>query len=166
MFMFNSKFKVLSLAMLLTFMVGCGEQTEQQVMVQQAVKIEQADSCHLCGMTISGFPGPKGENFSSTTDSVNKFCSTRDLFGFILQPENKRQVKEVYVHDMSKAPWGQPNDEHFIDAKQAWFVIGSSKAGAMGQTLASFSMKSDAEVFVQEFGGQLYTFDEITLDDL
>lgn len=164
--MFNSKLKVLSLGMLLAFVVGCGEQTEQQVMVQQAVKIEQADSCHLCGMTISGFPGPKGESYSSTKENINKFCSTRDLFGFILQPENKRQVQEVFVHDMSKTPWGQPNDGHFIDAKQAWFVIGSSKTGAMGQTLGSFSVKSDAEVFIQEFGGQLYTFDDITLADL
>ncbi|NQZ93612.1 MAG: nitrous oxide reductase accessory protein NosL [Moritella sp.] len=171
--MFNSKLKNFSLGkslgmslVLLAFVVGCGEQTEQQVMVQQAVKIEQADSCHLCGMTISNFPGPKGESYASTQDDINKFCSTRDLFGFILQPENKRQVKEVFVHDMSKTPWGQPNDEHFIDAKQAWFVIGSTKTGAMGQTLGSFSVKSDAEVFMQEFGGQLYQFDDITLADL
>lgn len=164
--MFNSKLKVLSLGLFLAFTVGCSEQTEQQVMVQQAVKIEQADSCHLCGMTISNFPGPKGESYTVNQGNINKFCSTRDLFGFILQPENKRQVREIYVHDMSKTPWGQPNDEHFIDAKQAWFVIGSSKTGAMGQTLGSFSDKSDAETFVQEFGGQLYQFDDITLADL
>jgi copper chaperone NosL len=164
--MFNSKLKILSLGLFLAFAVGCSEPTEQQVMVQQAVKIEQADSCHLCGMTISNFPGPKGESYTANQDNINKFCSTRDLFGFILQPENKRQVKEVFVHDMSKTPWGQPNDEHFIDAKQAWFVIGSTKTGAMGQTLGSFSGKSDAEVFMQEFGGQLYQFDDITLGDL
>ena len=62
--MFNSKLRILSLGMLLAFVVGCGEQTEQQVMVQQAVKIEQADSCHLCGMTISNFPGPTGESYA------------------------------------------------------------------------------------------------------
>ena len=107
--MFNSKLRNFSLGkslgmslVLLAFVVGCGEQTEQQVMVQQAMKIEQADSCHLCGMIISNFPGPKGESYASTQDDINKFCSTRDLFGFILQPENKRQVKEVFVHDMSK----------------------------------------------------------------
>jgi len=164
--MLNSKFKALSLGIVLALSVGCSEQSEKEVMVRQAVQIEQADSCHLCGMTISGFPGPKGENYESTKDSVNKFCSTRDLFGYILQPENKRQVKEVFVHDMSKTPWGSPTDDHFVNAKEAWFVIGSNQRGAMGQTLGSFSSKTDAEVFMQEFGGKVYAFDEITLADL
>ncbi len=164
--MLNSKLKALSLGVLLALTVGCNAQSEKEVMVHHAVQIEQADSCHLCGMTISNFPGPKGESYESNKDSINKFCSTRDLFGYILQPENRRQVKEIFVHDMSKTPWGSPTDDHFVNAKDAWFVIGSSQTGAMGKTLGSFSAKVDAEVFIQEFGGQLYTFDEITLADL
>jgi len=162
----SNTLKIVSLSALLLLLTGCGKQDEKTEMVHQALAIEQADECHLCGMIIRNFPGPKGESYSSLTNNMQKFCSTRDLFSFMLQPENKRQVKEVYVHDMGKTPWATPGDEHFTDARTAWFVIGSSKAGAMGQTLASFSMKSDAEVFTQEFGGQLYTFDEITLDDL
>ncbi|MDX2320829.1 MAG: nitrous oxide reductase accessory protein NosL [Moritella sp.] len=162
----NNKWKVFSLATVFMLLVGCSEDTSKQEMVRQAVAIEQADECHLCGMIISNFPGPKGEHFSSNTESINKFCSTRDLFSFILQPENKRQVKEVFVHDMSKTPWATPGDEHFIDARTAWFVIGSSQKGAMGKTLGSFSSKVDAGVFIEEFGGQLYAFDDITIDIL
>jgi len=41
---------------------------------------------------------------------VKKFCSTRDLFSFILDPEFQYQIKEIYVHDMSQVPWDSPDD--------------------------------------------------------
>ena len=50
--------------------------------------------------------------------------------------------------------------------RNAWFVVDSSKKGAMGKTLGSFSVQADAEVFIKEFGGKIYTFDEITIDIL
>lgn len=156
--------KISAATLLLMLGVGCSDQSAQQEMVHRAVTIEQADECHLCGMIIKNYPGPKGENYSTGSDTAKKFCSTRDLFAYILQPENIRQVKEVYVHDMAKTPWEAPGDEHFIDARKAWFVIGSTQKGAMGNTLASFSEKSDAEAFIKEFGGTLHIFDEITID--
>lgn len=162
-------FKMIKISVLLisvSLLTACGGQSDKEAMVHKAVAIEQGNECHLCGMIIRNFPGPKGEAYSSATESIDKFCSTRDLFSFILQPENKRQVREVYVHDMSKTDWNKPSDETFIDAREAWFVIGSSQTGAMGRTLGSFSIKADAEVFIQEFGGKLYRFDEITIDIL
>ncbi|MGF1757689.1 nitrous oxide reductase accessory protein NosL [Photobacterium sagamiensis] len=158
--------RIISVAMMLVLGVACSEESSEKAMVRQAVAIEQADECHLCGMIISNYPGPKGETYNKSSDSVSKFCSTRDLFSFVLQPENTRQVKEIYVHDMSKTPWQRPEDEYFIDAREAWYVIGSEKTGAMGKTLASFGQKADAEVFIKEFGGKLYSFEEITIDVL
>ncbi|MFC1234138.1 nitrous oxide reductase accessory protein NosL [Vibrio sp. F74] len=144
-------------------LIGCGE-TSQEKMLKQAVAIENSDECHLCGMIISNYPGPKGEAYQTDRDDVMKFCSTRDLFAYLLQPENERQVKQVFVHDMSQTPWQKPNDEYFIDAKTAWFVIGSSQKGAMGKTLGSFSKQEDAKAFSAEFGGELYQFKDITID--
>lgn len=132
-------------------------------MVRQAVAIESGDECHLCGMIITNFPGPKGEMYIKTSDMTKKFCSTRDLFSFILDPEYLHQVKEIYVHDMSKTPWTEPKDSYFIDAKKAWYVLDSSRSGAMGKTLASFGNESDAQAFKLEFGGQMHRFDEITM---
>ena len=88
------------------------------------------------------------------------------MFSYYLDPENKRNVAQMLVHDMSKMPWEQINDDYFIDAKTAWYVSGSEKKGAMGKTLASFSTKEDATAFSQEFGGQVLTFDAINLDVL
>jgi len=152
-----------------TTLTSCSDETEQQQMLHTAVAIESADECHLCGMLITRFDGPKGEVFRKETgDQVFKFCSTRDLFSYYLDPENKRNVAQMLVHDMSKMPWGSDSidDKYFIDAKTAWYVAGSEKTGAMGETLASFSQQSDAQAFAKEFGGKVISFADINYDVL
>jgi len=159
---------ITSLFITIVFLVlisACGESKQQQ-MLHQAVKIETSDECHLCGMMISEFSGPKGEIYRKEGGGVKKFCSTRDMFSYYLDPENKRNVSQLLVHDMSKMPWDKLNDTFFIDAKQAWFVAGSTKTGAMGKTLASFSKKEDAAAFAKEYGGKVISFKQITLDEL
>lgn len=154
---------ILSLFLLGT-LSSCSKQDEQQLMLHKAVVIETSEECHLCGMLITRFDGPKGELFRKEQgDKVFKFCSTRDMFGYYLDPENKRNVAQMLVHDMSKMPWGTINDEHFIDAETAWYVSGSEKTGAMGKTLASFSLQEDANAFAKEFGGKVIAFDAISL---
>jgi len=167
----QSLFTFITVLACLWAITACSKKDEQQEMLKQAVAIESADECHLCGMLISHFDGPKGQLFrmnslDPSTDSVKKFCSTRDMFSYYLEPENKRNVAIMYVHDMSKMPWGTINDEHFIDAKTAWYVSGSEKIGAMGKTLASFSLQSDALAFAKEFGGKVIPFKEINLSVL
>lgn len=158
-------------SLILITVVGCSEQSQQQEVIHQAVAIESSDECHLCGMLISNFTGPKAELFrkgitQADGNAVKKFCSTRDMFSFYLDPENKRNVTSILVHDMSKAPWDAPKDEFFIDARTAWYVIGSSQTGAMGKTLASFSKQTDAEAFASEFGGRVISFEQIRYDVL
>ncbi len=147
-------------------MAACTDNQTEQQMLKQAVAIESSDECHLCGMLITNYPGPKGEVADKRSEQINKFCSTRDMFAYYLQPENKRNVTQLFVHDMSKMPWNELNDGHFVDAKTAWYVVGANKHGAMGLTLASFSQKEHANAFKEEFGGQVYSFDEITIDML
>lgn len=151
--------------LLLLGLSACGQEDNSSP-IRQAVAIEHGDECHLCGMLIGNFPGPKGELYLKTDQTVKKFCSTRDLFSFLLDPEYQKQVKEIYVHDMAKSPWQAPQDSHFIDARQAWYVVGSSQTGAMGKTLASFGKQQDANAFAAEFGGQVYPFEQISLSML
>ena len=161
--------KLCALALTATVLISCSEQTSQQQVIHQAVAMESGDECHLCGMLITRFDGPKGEAFRKEQgDNVFKFCSTRDLFSYYLDPENKRNVSQMLVHDMSKMPWGSNsiNDKYFIDAKKAWYVAGSEKTGAMGKTLASFSQQEDALAFAAEFKGKVLSFKEVTLEIL
>tara|TARA_R110002167_G_scaffold248021_1_gene454005 strand:+ start:16637 stop:17137 length:501 start_codon:yes stop_codon:yes gene_type:complete len=164
-------FRKLLFSLIFVAVVACSEQSAQQQVIHQAVAIESADECHLCGMLISNFSGPKAELFrqgvtEADGNSVKKFCSTRDMFSFYLDPENKRNVTTILVHDMSKAPWDAPNDGYFIDARKAWYVVGSDKIGAMGKTLASFSAKTDADAFATEFGGSVIDFNAVSYQSL
>ncbi len=160
---------IIASTLVLTSLIACSDNEKQAQVIHQAVAMESSDECHLCGMLITHFDGPKGEAFRKEQgDKVFKFCSTRDMFSYYLEPENKRNVAQMLVHDMSKMPWGSDSidDKYFIDAKTAWYVAGSEKTGAMGQTLASFSQQSDATAFAKEFGGQVLSFKEINFDTL
>lgn len=157
------------LTVAISSLMSCSDKAEQQQMLHKAVAMESSDECHLCGMLITRFDGPKGEVFRKETgEQVFKFCSTRDMFSYYLDPENKRNVAQMLVHDMSKMPWGSDSidDKHFIDAKTAWFVAGSEKTGAMGDTLASFSQKADAQAFSKEFGGKVISFADVNYETL
>lgn len=159
-----TKYSILLLITLLTLLTGCSESTQQNTVIQVAA-IEASDECHLCGMIISRFPGPKGQ-IADQSQHIKKFCSTRDMFSYLLDPEHSHNIKNAWVHDMGKVPWQHPTNDYFIDAKSAWYVIGSSQMGVMGPTLASFSEPSTAKSFIAQFGGTLYRFEEITLNIL
>ncbi len=155
------KIKYIALIMSLALM-SCAKDTPN--VIAKVAAIETSDQCHLCGMIITNFAGPKGELAIKGENKVVKFCSTKDLFAYFLQPENKHRTVALYVHDMSKSPWETPDDDHFIAAKDAYFVWGSSRKGGMGSTLASFSDLSTAELFTKEYGGKVIGFNEITLE--
>ncbi len=140
---------------------GCSENTSQLQAAQKAMAIESHEECHLCGMIISGFPGPKGQLYKRGNKNSLKFCSTRDMFAYLLDPEHQHAIQTSYVHDMVVMPWQHSEQETYIDARQAWYVIGHNKKGAMGPTLASFSDQKVAATFAEQFGGQVYRFSEI-----
>lgn len=125
-----------------------------------AAAFHPSDECHVCGMIINGFPGPKGEVVERA--GVKKFCSTAEMIGWWLQPENHHSDAKLYVHDMGRSPWTAPDDAHLIDARDAFYVVGTQLKGAMGVVLASFSSREAAENLVAQQGGRLLRFSEIT----
>ncbi|SFU51486.1 nitrous oxide reductase accessory protein NosL [Halomonas korlensis] len=143
-------------------LTGCGE-TEPEALAAP-VPIEEGDSCHVCGMLISEHPGPKGEAFLDKQSEALKFCSTMDLFAFLKQPENETRLSHAYVHDVAAAPWATPDDEAFVLASEAIYVVGHDQRGSMGHTLASFAAQADAEAFREAHGGELVSFEAIDLD--
>ena len=147
---------------ILLALTACNESPSDLQLAQHAMNVERSDECHLCGMIITGFPGPKGQLYERGIEQNMKFCSTRDMFAYLLDPEHSHAIQTIYVHDMAVALWDTPSDEFYIDARTAWYVIGHERRGAMGPTLASFSDKTIAETFIKEYGGQLYNFESIT----
>lgn len=145
-------------------LAGCGDSAPETL--ADAEPIASGDSCHVCGMTIREHPGPKGEAFMGRDEAPLKFCSTAELFTFLLQPENESQLSHAYVHDASQTDWETPEDDAFIRANEAVYVIGHDRRGSMGHTLAPFADKNAAEAFVEDRGGEVVAFDDITLERL
>ncbi|WP_210644724.1 nitrous oxide reductase accessory protein NosL [Pseudomonas sp. Tri1] len=124
-----------------------------------ALAFHPSDECHVCGMVINDFPGPKGAAVAA--GSVKKFCSPAEMLGWWLQPENHRDDVKLYVHDMGYSHWDTPDDAHLIDARTAYFVIGSGLKGAMGVVLASFSDAQAAEKLARDTGGRVLRLEDI-----
>ena len=160
-------FKVLSAAVMFTVLLaGCSESEEQITARPDPVHFGSGDECHVCGMAITRFPGPKGEAITAREQTVHKFCSTRDMFSWALQPENAKRDHTLYVHDMTQTDWEHPDDTALIDAREAYFVVGSERKGAMGPTLASFASEDSAVEFANEYGGEVVKFQDVTMQHL
>ncbi|MCD8521927.1 MAG: nitrous oxide reductase accessory protein NosL [Saccharospirillaceae bacterium] len=146
--------------MLSALLAGCSQPTNSETTKQSPVAFHSSDECHVCGMAITRFPGPKGEAITGS-GKIRKFCSSAEMLHWWLQPENQVQNMTLYVHDMSLSDWNKPDDAHLIDAMQAFYVAAPDMAGAMGTPIASFADKESAEIFASDRKTSVMTFSQL-----
>jgi copper chaperone NosL len=117
-------------------------------------------------MNVLEHTGPKGQIILASRKEPVWFSSARDALSFTMLPEEPKDISAIYVSDMAKAPdWNEPGEKNWIDAKQAFFVIGSSMKGGMGaEEAVPFSERSAAEKFAAEKGGQVVAFAKVPRD--
>lgn len=139
-------------------LAACGEP------VKPAVPLEIAGdtACALDGMVLLDFPGPKAQ-IHYDQGAPDFFCDTREMFSILLRPEQKKRIVAIYTQDMGKADWNHPVSQ-WIDAKSAFYVIGSPRRGSMGPTVPSFALEADARKFAEQYGGKVLPFAQVTLD--
>lgn len=161
----NRLYKYTTQSLLILFiglgLLACSEPKNEQKSFAP-VAFHNTDECHVCGMIISDFPGPKGQAVDAA--GVKKFCSAAEMLGWWLQPENRIGNAKLYVHDMGRSQWATPDDNYLIDATQAFYVIGlanSGLKGAMGAVLAAFADEQAATQFAASHDAQVLRFDEI-----
>lgn len=126
-------------------------------------EIAQDTSCALDGMLLADYPGPKAQMHYAGREAPDFFCDTVELFNIYLKPEQARTVRAVFVQDMGEADWERPRG-HWVDARQAYYVVDSKRHGSMGPTIASFAREADATRFAAEYGGRVVPFDGVTAD--
>lgn len=151
--------RLLLAAAVLLLAAGCARQDADTPVTP--VEITRATASALDGMLLADYPGPKGQVHYAGQSEPEFYCNTRDLLYVHLAPETLRKVRAIFVQDMARADWDEPQG-HWIDARSAWYVAGSSRRGSMGPTLASFSAREAAEAFAAQWGGRVLHFDEIT----
>ena len=140
-------------------LAGCSRDTDGH-QSQAPLEIDPQTSCSLDGMLLDDFPGPKGQIHYVQDRRVDWFCDTVELLSSLIAPEQVRAVKAAWVQDMAKADWDRPKG-HWIDARQAWYVLGSQRKGSMGPTAASFASEADAKAFASNHGGQVHRYADI-----
>lgn len=142
-------------ALLLT---ACGEPAKPAL----PREIAADTSCSLDGMILLDFPGPKAQIHYDQGDP-DFFCDTREMFSIFLRPEQKKRIVAIFTQDMGKADWTRPEGQ-WIDAKTAFYVVGSPRRGSMGPTVPSFAREADARKFAEQYGGKVLPFAEVSID--
>ena len=150
------------LGAVLLLLAACGE--EQQASAPPAPH-EVTDEAigHYCGMALAEHSGPKGQAILQSRDEPVWFSSARDAIAFTKLPEEPKDIAAIYVTDMAAAKdWDHPEPGTWIDARRAWYVIGSTRKGGMGGDEAvPFGQEQAARHFAEFHGGQVVAFDAV-----
>lgn len=151
-------FAIASTCLAMLMIAGCSDQAA----TVEPREITRETTCALDGMLLADYPGPKGQ-IQYDQGPPDFFCDTMEMISIHLRPEQQKRAVAVFTQDMGRADWNEPRG-HWIDAKAAFYVQGSSRHGSMGPTLASFAREEDAQAFAKQYGGKVLLFKEITLD--
>ena len=108
------------------------------------LKPSAKDKCPVCGMFVYKYPDWVGE-ILFRDGSMAFFDGAKDLFKYYYNL--KKYNPEKTIKDIAAIYVTEYYDMQIIDAKTAFFVIGSDIYGPMGRELVPFISKSDAEAF-------------------
>ncbi len=152
------------LAVGLAILGGCDDKKSAQAPAPR--EITDASVGRYCGMQLNEHPGPKGQAFVAGISDPVWFSSARDTLAFLMLPEEPKSIAAVYVTDMAKAAtWDEPGPGTWIDARKAFYVIGSDRQGGMGAAEAvPFGAEGAAKMFVVQYGGTIVTFGAVPRD--
>ena len=118
------------------------------------------DLCPVCGMLVSKYP-----NWVATViykdGHAHHFDGAKDLFKFWIDPpkyaagHTREQMARIVVTDYyNLSP---------IDARTAFYVIGSDVLGPMGHEFVPLASQADAEEFLKEHKGKrILRFEQVT----
>ncbi len=149
-----------NLLLFLFFLAAC--EKNQPVETPSAQQLTREANGYYCLMTVVNHSGPKGQIILTDKPQALWFTSVRDTIAFTHSPEEPKNIAAIYVNDMSNANWDNPGADNWIEAKKAWYVLGSDRSGGMGAPEAvPFSSKEKATLFANQQGGTVYTFTTI-----
>ncbi|MBI5067254.1 MAG: nitrous oxide reductase accessory protein NosL [Deltaproteobacteria bacterium] len=126
----------------------------------EPVKPGPKEKCPVCGMFVARYPDwVAGIRFQDGSRAL--FDGAKDLFKLLLRVEDygavsrRADVASIFVTDYyALAP---------VDARAAWFVVGSDVLGPMGHELVPFAREAEAREFLRDHRGkQVLRFAEVT----
>lgn len=126
------------------------------------VIIDKSIKCPVCGMFVHKYPDWVAK--ITTKDGKSwYFDGAKDMFKFYFEP--KRYLKSVDFDLLeSEIMVMEYYSLESLDARNLFFVVDSSIFGPMGRELIPFKSQEDALLFIKSYGGELFSFEEITLE--
>ncbi len=124
-----------------------------------SLKVPKDAKCPVCGMFVAKYPkwaaimqvGDKKFYFDGVKDMM-KFYFYDQTFQFKRSKINKVLVQDFYTFKV-------------VDARDAFYVVGSNVYGPMGKELIPFENLKEAKNFFKDHKGQkILRFNQITLD--
>lgn len=119
--------------------------------VYKKLSVTKDEKCPVCGMFLYKYP-----TWVSRIVYTNKrygFDGIKDLMKYYF--DNKQNIVDILVQDYYTAKT--------LNAREAFFVLGSDVYGPMGNELLAFENKKSAERFMLDHRGkEILTFDAIT----
>ncbi|RUM95450.1 copper resistance protein CopZ [Pseudaminobacter arsenicus] len=151
---------------LLAILISAGCTGETQLDAPNPAALDETAMGHYCGMNVLEHPGPKGQVILGKILEPIWFSSARDTVAFTMLPEEPKDIAAIYVSDMARAEsWENPGAQNWVEARQAFYVVGSSVRGGMGAPeTVPFSTRDAAAAFANKNGGQVVRFDAIPRD--
>ncbi len=119
------------------------------------IEVPKDSKCPVCGMFVYKYPkwaahmrvDGKDYYFDGVKDMMKFFIFDGD-FPYDRKKIEKMEVSDFYTLDA-------------IDAKKAFYVIGSNVYGPMGNELIPFKNKKEALNFIKDHGGKIVKFSDI-----
>jgi copper chaperone NosL len=149
-------------AILALVLAGCGE-NQGQAPKPAPLEPTAASVSYFCAMGVLEHGGPKGQIFLEGKAEPIWLSSVRDTLAFTMLPEEPKKIVAIYVNDLAKARnWDRPEAGDWVEARAAWYVLGSSYTGGMGDKEAvPFSDETAARGFAASHGGKVARFAEV-----
>lgn len=160
----------LAIALLTAALAGCQE--SNQATLPTPIEPTQTSVSHFCGMLLDEHPGPKGQIFLKGRKEPVWFRSVGETVAYTMLPGEPAEVLAIYVNDMGKAKnWAQPEPGSWVEARRAWFVLGSNLHESSGMSDTDrepipFSDQAAAADFVRQHGGRIVQFSGIRQEDV
>ena len=124
---------------------------------EESINLPKDSKCPVCGMIINKYP--KWVALMEIGDTKHYFDGVKDMMKFYIFdadfPYDRSKIEEIKVTDFYTLKG--------INAKKAFYVIGSDIYGPMGEELVPFETKKEAQNFMKDHKGKkIIEFQDIT----
>jgi nitrous oxide reductase accessory protein NosL len=132
--------------------------------IEGSVKVTKDEKCPVCGMFTYKYPRWAAQIFFTHTKHEHhySFDGVKDMMKFYFDAMEWGDYKEFNKDNITKMLLTDYYSQKAIDARNAYFVIGSDIYGPMGNELIPFENEVDAKSFYMDHRGtKVLKFDEI-----